>query len=69
VKGKRKKGERITIVWDIESDTWSASWHNKVGSCPLGTFATMDEAMKAAQAAMAAVDKLLEEKSAVPPLD
>ena len=61
------KGERITIVWDVESDTFSVSWSNKVGSIPLGTFRTVGECMRAAQEALAAVEKLLEEKQADPP--
>jgi hypothetical protein len=61
------KGERVTIVWDVETDTISAAWQNAVGSCPLGTFDTFEDAVQAAQEALAAVEKMLEEKQADPP--
>ena len=60
------KGERITIVWDVEADTVSAAWHNAVGTCPLGTFDNFEDAIRAAQEAVVEVGKLLEEKAAPP---
>jgi hypothetical protein len=46
-------GERVTMVWDVEADIWSASWHNEAGIVPLGMFRTIGDAMRRAQEAIA----------------
>jgi hypothetical protein len=58
--------ERVTFVWDVESDTWSASWWNEAGAVPLGIFRTFGDAMRQAQETIAHAKKEMEEKAAHP---